>query len=367
MDNATNCSVLKESKTILVIGGSIGGVSILACLLPMFLIFYLKLHQQFTYRVALYQVIAALLYECALVLSSFTPLSNGGYYNRPSENSHYPLCQFTGFILQFLFWTKLLFVSFIVIHLFTFAVMYKNIKRVEVCYIVFSVLLSLGIAIIPFLTHTYGLAGSWCWITSWRDDCPSDILVAGLAEQFALYYGPGILLLTIDSALAFILVLILVVRLYRKRADGMENSFKHHQSKALKQMVPLLTYSVAFLFLLLPGFANRVYGATPHPPLAELTLSSIVCIASWGWVAGLTLLIHIIVVVWLKRRVRRRVQTTLFNQYGTTDAATGTVPHFSVNYHLSNSSTHYSLQNESDIDGEKFFFIKTATNNVRNM
>ena len=242
--------------------------------------------------------------------------------------------------------------------------MYKNIKRVEACYIGFSVLLSLGIAIIPFMTQTYGLAGSWCWIASWKDDCPSDILLAGLVEQFALYYGPGILLLTIDSAFALILVLVLMVRLCRKRADGMENNFKHHQLKALKQMVPLLTYSFAFLLLLLPGFANRVYGATPHPPLAELTLSSIVCIASWGWVAGLALLAHIIVVVWSKRRVRRKVQTMLINQYGTTGAATAA--HFSAKYLTTNASTHYSLQNESDVDGEKFFFIEMATDDVRN-
>ena len=344
--NATNCSTLKGSETILIIGGSIGAASILICLLPIFLVFALKLHTQFTYRVALYQVIAALLYECALVLSSFTPLSNGGYYNKPSERAHYPLCEFTGFILQFLFWIKLLFVSFIVIHLFTFAVIYKNIKKVEVCYVTFSVLLSLGVAIIPFLSHTYGLAGSWCWITSWRDDCPSDILLIGLVEQFALYYGPGILLLSLDSAFAIVLILILVVRLHRKGA------VKHHQLKALKQIVPLLTYSFAFLLLLLPGFANRVYGATPNPPLPQLTLSSIVCIASWGWVAGLTLLAHIIVMVWSKRKFNSSKvrEIAIINNYGTTDAVTANAGHSSTIRFPATSSTHYSLQNESEVD-----------------
>ena len=358
MNNSTNCSTVKENRTILIIGGSIGGVSVLICLLPIFLVFSLRLYRQFTYRVALYQVIAALMYECALVLSSFTPLSNGGYYNRPSELTHYPLCEFTGFVLQFLFWIKLLFVSFIVIHLFTFAVMYKNIKKVEVGFIIFSVLVSLAVAMIPFLTHTYGLAGTWCWITSWRDNCPSDVLLVGLVEQFALYYGPGICLLSIDSVLAIILVIIMLVRLYQKGANGIESGLKHHQLKALKQMAPLLTYSIAFLLLLLPGFANRVYGATPHRPIADLTLSSLVCIASWGWVAGLTLLVHIILMIWSKRKWKSNSRDMVINNYGTTDAVTANVGHNSVVSFTATLSTYYSLQNESEVDDKKFSFVE---------
>lgn len=356
--DSTNCSALKGSETILIVGGSIGAASIPVCLLPIVLVFILKLHRQFTYRVALYQVLAALMYECALVLSSFTPFSNDDYYNRPSENVQYPLCQFTGFILQFLFWLKLLFVSFIVIHLFTFAIMHKNIKKVEVCYIGFSVTVALVVAIIPFLSQTYGPAGSWCWITSWRGDCPSEILLTGLIEQFALYYGPGLLLLLVDSILALGLILILVARLCKKGTGRVEDSYKRQQSKALKQMVPLLVYSITFLLLLLPGFANRVYGATPHHPLPELTLSSIVCIASWGWAAGLTLLAHIFVMVWSKRRLNHKVETMVINSYGTTGAATAPVGHFSVNYFPRDSATHYSLENESDVDEEKFSFVQ---------
>ena len=58
------------------------------------------------------------------------------------------------------------------------------------------------------------------------------------------------------------------------------------------------------------------------------------------------------------------MQTMLINQYGTTGAATAA--HFSAKYLTTNASTHYSLQNESDVDGEKFFFMEMATDDVRN-
>ena len=51
-----------------------------------------------------------------------------------------------------------------------------------------SLLVPLPIACVPFITHTYGLAGAWCWIKATDADCSKS--EAGVIEQFTLWYGP---------------------------------------------------------------------------------------------------------------------------------------------------------------------------------
>ena len=331
--NESNCSV-PENKGILTTGASVCGVSIIVCLIPIILVFLLKLHRQFTYRVALYQVVAALLFVLALLLDTIFALKMG-------SNSHLfqSPCKFAAFLIQFFLWLKFLFVSLIVVHLFMFAIVYKNIRRFEIIYVCSSVGISLVIASVPFMTNTYGLAGSWCWITNWKNDCPTQVLVDGVIEQFSTMYGPCFLLLSIDSVVAIIIVLVLAARLCRRESSSMAG-YQHNE--ALKQMVPLLAYPILFFFLFLPAFANRIYGATPHQPNTSLMFLAVFCIASWGWVAGMTLMVHIGVLLWSRRRkFKRRGKygaTEEVDIYATMGAQSSSNP---------TSRTHFILPEES--------------------
>eukprot|EP00731_Ephydatia_muelleri_P019760 Em0012g585a len=134
--NESNCSV-PENKGILTTGASVCGVSIIACVVPIILVVTLKLHRQFTYRAALYQVVAALLFVLALLLDTIFAMMMGS-----NNHSFQSPCKFAAFMIQFFLWLKLLFVSLIVVHLFMFAIVYKNIrssihhKHVWACWIV---------------------------------------------------------------------------------------------------------------------------------------------------------------------------------------------------------------------------------------
>ena len=337
--NESNCSV-PENKGILTTGASVCGVSIIACVVPIILVVTLKLHRQFTYRAALYQVVAALLFVLALLLDTIFALmmgSNNHLFQSP--------CKFAAFLIQFFLWLKLLFVSLIVVHLFMFAIVYKNIRRFEIIYVCSSIVISLVIASVPFITNTYGLAGSWCWITNWKNDCPSQVLVDGVIEQFSTLYGPGFVLLSTDSVVAIAIVLVLAARIRRRKNGEMSSTPGYQHSEALKQMVPLLAYPILFFFLFLPAFANRIYGATPHRPNTALMFLAVFCIASWGWVAGLTLMVHIGVLLWSRRRKLKQS-----GKYGATEevdvyATMGALS--TSNPTLSTSRTHFILPEES--------------------
>ena len=59
-------------------------------------------------------------------------------------------------------------------------------EKLEVLYVVSSLLVPAVLACVPFATHSYRLQGSVCWIQSWKDNCPTNIAVVGVVEQFAL-------------------------------------------------------------------------------------------------------------------------------------------------------------------------------------
>ena len=337
MDNITNCSALPGSEvtSVLITGVVITGISVIVASIPAIAVFYLKLHRQFTYRVALYQVLGAILYHCAGLLATLAPLSIGHF-----QSYFTPICQLAAFSLTFFFWLKLLFVSFIVVHLFIFAVIYRSIKRFEPAYIVCSVVFSLVVATVPFMTKTYGLAGPWCWIENRKDDCSTQVLLDGVIEQFALYYGPGLAFLAIDSAVVIVMVTILVVRVHRERKD-MKNT-NHPLQEALKQIIPLVAYPLLFLFLLVPGFANRVYGATPNQSSVGLIYFSSVTLSLWGFVGGVTLWAHIVMLL-LSQRAKCKQKVS----YGTTENGTtvviSSVPDLE-------SSTFFVLPSEGDLN-----------------
>lgn len=339
--NATNCSD-GDATDILAAGVVISGVSVAVAVIPSIVMFYLKLHRLFTYRVAFYQVLGAILYHCAGILATLFPLTIDHF-----QKHFVSVCQFAGFSLTFFFSLKLFFVSFIVVHLFIFAVIYRSIKRFEPAYIVFSVAVSLVIASVPFMTKTYGLAGPWCWIKNREDGCSSQILLDGIIEQFALSYAPGLACLAIDSVLAAAMVTILYLRVHREKKR--DPTIKWHPlEEAIKQILPLVAYPVLFLLLLLPGFVNRVYGATPNQPSVGLMYFSIVCTSLWGFVGGATLSVHILIMSY-SQRAKLRPNAAI--SYGTAEVGSTVV--ISSRPATCTSGTYFVLPSESDIDGSK--------------
>ena len=109
-------------------------VSILVCLLAAILVFGLQLHKKLVYRLALYQAFAALAFSLAQMLQIIM-------VNYQSNPEMYGSISITiAFSVMYCQWMKLLFTMWMTFHLFCFAVLHKNLKKLEVLYIMTSLL-----------------------------------------------------------------------------------------------------------------------------------------------------------------------------------------------------------------------------------
>ena len=278
-----NATCVSTSKGSVIVLGSTAAASVLICSLSLCLIAYLRLHKKLVYRLAAYQVFGGLLFGG---ISTFQLLflnynENPGLYG--------PLCITVAFVHQYTIDVKLLFALCLTFHLFCFVVLDKNLKRLEVFYVVTSMVIPLVLAVIPFITKTYGLAGSWCWIENRVNNCPNERSVPGLVEQFALLYAPAAVALVLQSVA---MVTVLVV-LFRRKNKAQLIGGKVHD-KAFKQVLPLTTYPIAFCFLIVPPLVNRVYGAVElSPPPNALIIVASFCYPLWSFMSGLALFVHI--------------------------------------------------------------------------
>ena len=271
-------------RMILTLVSTLGVASVLLCTMAIVLVLVLRLYRSLVYRLAAYQVLAALLYG---IVCSFEMYASG--YNETNLNVSTPLCKATAFFMIYFVWVKLMFTACVTAHLFFFAVFYRNLKKLEPLYVLSSVLVPVVISVIPFTTGSYGRAGAYCWIQNWKNNCPQNVSDAGVAMQFTVWYGPAFFVLLGDLVAVVVMVTVLVRRALNKSQQHKE---------VLTQMLPLFAYPVTYILLLVVPIATRVYTALPNnDTTADRTLLALTgaCMSLWGLAAGAALLVHICV------------------------------------------------------------------------
>ena len=292
-----NCSYqvdTNETENILQWMGYLGLMSTVVCITAAVLVFMFKLHVYFVYRLGLYQVGSAVLYDIALTLDEVILFPNDGI----NDAQNLWLCKTVGFFFLYFSWVKLLFTGWLVVHLFCLAVFYKNLqkdhKRYEkVCFMI-SILLPLLFSWIPFASGAYGPAGAWCWIQNWKDNCIDNISIAGVVEQFALWYGPAMVISVVES-IAIIVIVLRLLCCYMP-VEVTQNAQK--RCKALSELLPLLAYPILFCVLLIPPLVNRIVEAasTGQQPNTAAIIASGISVPLRSFFSGLTLLTHVLVI-----------------------------------------------------------------------
>ena len=217
------------------------GVSVLVCLLAAILLCCLKLYKKIVYRLALYQVLSALAMASVFVMQVV-------FINYDKSPIIYGrICTAIGFLGVYTEWTKLLFTMWVTFHLFCFAVLHKNLKKLEVLYVVTSLLVPALIAIVPLITHAYGLipGSNTCYIYA-------NTSVAFI-EWLALWDGPAMFMLIAASTAMVVMVTKLTSQVcriskYEPITDG--DQF----TKALKQLLPLAAFPMLFFIFEIPVF-----------------------------------------------------------------------------------------------------------------
>ena len=212
------------------------------------------------------------------------------------------LCTAFGWLVVYTQSAKVLFTMWVTFHLFCFTVFYKNLYKLEVLYVVTSLVVPAVIACVPLVTRSYALnASGRCYIFTLNDTDHIAII-----ERFVLWDGPAIAILVTASAAAVIMVKSLACRLcleYELNRGG--GQFW----TALKQLLPLIAFPILFFAFMMPVFILDIYLAK-STLLANtlLTLSVRVFIVLWSMSSGVTLIIHILVVRCLvKKKLYTRI------------------------------------------------------------
>ena len=264
-------------------------ISVLVCLLAAILVFVLKLYKKVVYRLALYQVLASL---SLATVTALQPIF--GNYNKDPE-VYGRICIAFGWFMLYTQWMKLLFTTWIAFHLFCFAVLHKNLKKLEVLYVVISLLVPAVIAMVPLITHSYApsMDDTRCYIYAFND--------VAFIERFVLWDGPAMLIL-ITISMAILVMVIHLARRARWRSTYKPIKDGDQFMKALQQLLPLAAFPVLSIACTIPVVVFHIYvakGATPSEPVEIL---ADIFYSLWSMVSGGTLIVHISVAHLCSRR-----------------------------------------------------------------
>ena len=314
MEN-TNSNSSGDIRGDLLLSG-INSFSVLVCLIAVVWVFISKLYISAVYRLALYQVLAALAYAVVELLQ----LPVLAYSTDSDQRDR--ACKAIGWLSMYCIWVKLLFTMWVTFHLFFFAVLHKDMKKFEALYVVTSLLIPALIAAVPLTVPiaSYGYSPvDGCYIPAYNGNYTARIQDAAI-ERFTLWEGPAVVMLFAASATMFAVVMKLSRTICQRRRYSYDTLSEDDQfTKAFKQILPLAAFPVIFFVFVVPYFVYDVYYTflTPSPNKGLNVLGFIVP-PLWSAAAGLTLVVHMAVVrlpvycrkLRAKRRTFSAVRTT---------------------------------------------------------
>ena len=291
-DRMSNLSDSFITTDVIITGTN--SVSVLVCLLAIFLVYRLGLYRRVVYRLALYQVLASLAFATIEVFQII-------FVNYTSAPAVYDrACIAIGWIILYTRWVKVLFTTWVTFHLFYFAVLHKNLKRFEILYVVTSLLIPALIAAIPLTTSTYGVNKlGICFLFAVND---TNHVVA--IETFSLWFGPATFILFALS-IAMIVMVITLARRVCSRSNYESITEGGQFWTVVKQLLPLSAFPVLFFVFIIPVFITGVL-IYVSPMMARKSLpATALFISLWSMSSGVTLIVHISVARCVSKRKRK--------------------------------------------------------------
>ena len=312
----TSCNdsikVKNDFRPVLIACCITGAVSALMCILAIALIVRLRMYKSLTNRIVLYLLVAVLFY-CLTTVFGISALWHNYW-----KGEHYKLCVVEGFLngyssLVLFFSTLMVTLHLTIMVLFTSS--YEKITKRTCCtctildafYLLFSWILSLIIAWIPFVHNNYGLSGLWCWIRMYNDNCSWN--EKGMLEVYGTDYGELILGLSLNNFVLFVVVVTLCKR-------SCYNTFSLEYRKVLKQILPLIIFPIIYQVLNLIALINHIYQSVKSGKyLKGLFFAHGVTNSGWGFFAGLFIIIYLLTLSEFRNKVMKciGVITTVVN------------------------------------------------------
>ena len=194
----------------------LGGLSIAIFILEVIIVWSMRLCSKIVYRLALYQASCAVVYS-TVILAGYVLL----HYLKFSEVIGYS-------ILAYFTMAKFMFNMWLTVHLFFFAVCYKNCRKLEPLYVSSSLILPLlASAVYLVINVPFG-----CQLI--RRGFSAILIVAGLI-----------------LALTSVIVVAIFAVLLRRNCKS-NSSVGRHNRTAIKEMLPLIGYPLVIAIAIAP-------------------------------------------------------------------------------------------------------------------
>ena len=267
--NASNCSAtVGTAKMIASLYSSFAALATIMYVIAIVLIIKTRAYQKFIHRLTLYLCFGGLFralslgFEVVPVDLEQSPDSSPAAVRAGWD----AVCALSGFLVQYSGLLQTSIVVWISVYLFVTVLFPKRIeqrsKRHEVAGLVAVVLAPLLLAWEPFLTHSYGLWGTICWIK----DNPCHINDTSLEYNavYALWLVsvPHVTLTQLSLLLMGLALLALSRRVYKKILKH-----RYHHWYAIKEIAPLMLYPIVYSAIffgrmvgLLAGNSSTLFG-----------------------------------------------------------------------------------------------------------
>lgn len=252
----------------------LGSFSLLSCALILCLIAILKKFRTSTQRVILYLTVTVTLLSIVYVLHGLQ-----GY------GTNHSYCVVTGFLDELVAWMLVMAILCLNVDLTIKVVTQKySTEKYEIAYLLLIFIFPFTFNWIPFIHQEYGRAGAYCWIRHYNYDSGncSDVEKLGVAFQFALFWGPFMLVVFISSVLyTFALCKVRSRKsAYSPIYDPIEQANNNFLHSEIRQY---MIYPVVLIVLNMLAFISRIVDAAkPETIYFPLQVLHIVCISMQG-------------------------------------------------------------------------------------
>lgn len=262
--NNTDCQLLSEHQwqTLAITRVVVALVCTAVCLFTFIVITCTMEWRNFLHRLILYLTVASLVYLVAYVAQVAVLLRDA-----VSPSTLHYVCTTVAFFDQWGAWLQLLFTAWITLYL---SCKYWNPQMKmhqgvqEVSCMVLALVLPTGVALIPAVTHVYGMSrDGWCWLKDRDTEC--NINNKGVIEKWALWYT-WVLLLEVFIPIPFAIALCYSYKMANQTkgtADRISKGYKR-QAKAITVLLVLylgiyFTMTTYELFISLHLIATKKY------------------------------------------------------------------------------------------------------------
>ena len=265
---------ISEKQATIYVGttAAFAAIGALGCVITIIMVLQSKAYRSYIHRLTLYVAIASFFaaVSTGIAVLPVNTLSSTSPFSLRGGSGWNDTCVTFAFFLQYFTFSSTFATLWVSSNVFTLAMCRVSPKqyKCDVAGLLFTFLVPLFVAWIPFIDDTFGLTTVWCWV---KDRCyrgPKH----SLGFQFGATLGP------VSASYVASLVMIIVISIkFTAGYFGMRGQLRYKHWKVLKELMPLVIYALACCLVYVFGLFSSFYFVLHDKIHGAVALAVIAC------------------------------------------------------------------------------------------